>query len=350
MTTGVGMACGEVAWERAVLAEAGLHGELEVARRYVDVAGMERDARTGRLPAVIIMSPALRGFLEAPVKALSSATHVIVLLDSIRPPWLLGSGLDCREVDSLDIAAFVDGLAGLAPPAGGKAHGQPFGAGVVTVFMGVSGGSGTSSLAHLYARSRPESLLVEGDCLHPSLAFLLGRTAASPPLAEAMDGEIGGEALVRLAGEERALTLTIGAGDEPSPTAFLRVVERASRCCPEVIVDAGSDSPFLEPLLARCDRLVVVTPATPLGIVRVCSLGSRIPRPPGGVAVIANRARNSAIGGPRWTNAVRTVVERETGLDPVFVADDVEGFDRAWLSGDWQPLGGAVPHLLFTQS
>lgn len=350
MTTSIAIACGEVAWERDILAELGRHDDLEVTRRYVDVAGIERDLPAGRLPPVIIMSPALRGFVEKSVHSVSTATHVVVLVDSIRPPWLATSALDCREVLGLDVRAFVDGLAALAQVPGPGPTQPDAGGGAITLFTGVSGGVGTTSLAHLHARSVAGALLVEADTTHPSLAFLLGRTGSASGLADAIAAGVDAEEFARLAGAERALAMSPGEATDLVPADLLRLVDHVSRSGAEVVVDAGSDPLLIDALADRCDRLVLVTAATPIGVVRACSLGPRLVRPAGGVAIIANRARDSAIGGTRWMNAVRDIVERETGIDPVFVADDVPGFDRAWLTGDWRPLDGAVPHLMFTQS
>ncbi len=348
MRVPIAVACGEVVWERELLALAGRGGVLEVAKRYVDVAGIERDLQAGALPRAIVMSPALRGFVEKPVTALATATHLVVLMDSIRPPWLAGSGLDCRDVDGLDLDGLLDELATWADgPVAVPPRDDPE-LGVVTAFMGISGGVGTSSLAHLYAQATPHALLLDADARRPSLGFLLGRAAAVPGLFEAIHGDVAAADLTRLAGAERVLSLAPGEADGIATADLLRLLDEAVRCFPEVIVDTGSDSPWLEALLARCDRVVVVAAATPLGVVRLCSDVNRLPRPLGGMAVVANRARDSAIGSSRWMSVVRNLIEAEIGVDPQFVSDRVEAFDQAWLDGNWQVLEGALPHLKFS--
>ena len=109
MRTGLALGCGEVSWEREIVQLASQHAELAISRRYVDVSSMVQDQQSGTLGSVLLLSPALRGFDAKPVLALAAGgTQMIVLLDTVRPPWLLGSELDVREVSEVHFPTLVD--------------------------------------------------------------------------------------------------------------------------------------------------------------------------------------------------------------------------------------------------
>lgn len=348
MTVSLAIACGEVGWERDLLAQAQEREDVAVAKRYVDMVGIERDERAGALPHVVVMSPALRGFLEKPVRSLAMHAYVVVLVDSIRPPWLAASGLDCRDIVGLDVDALLAELATIVEPRAQIPREVPA-MGAVTAFVGVGGGVGTTTLALLHARSHPDAVLIDGDATQPALGFMLGRSSTDCGLGEAMGREHTAGDLRALAGEDRVLTLSRATGATIGGAEMQRMLDVAAEQFPEVVVDAGSQSPLRDAILERCDRLVVVAAATPLGIVRLCSDGARNQHPLGGVAVIVNRFRDSALGSGTAAGALRALVEAEVGLRPTLVADDTAAFDQAWLDGDWRRLQSLLPCLEFTQ-
>ena len=340
MSVRIAIACGEVAWERRLLAAAADAADTEIAKRYVDVSGLERDASAGVCAPVVILSPALRGFAEKPVLALARCAHVVVLLDSIRPPWLDSSGLDCRQLDACDFVSLFDELAALTPVLDGSGE-EPTStrSGVVTAVMGVGGGVGTSTVALLHATARSGALLIDLDTAHPALGFMLGLPATASGLNAVAAGSTDGHPPV--------VTLTAAEAGDLSDGELLRLLDSAAGRYQEVVVDCGAGSTLRESILLRADRIVLVAPATPLGMVRLCTVVERLPLAPGGVAVVLNRARESAVGSSHWSAVLQRMVERELGIGATLVADAVPDFDRAWLRGQWTELRGRLPALCF---
>ena len=347
MTAGLALACGEVPWEREVLEAIAQSAEPAAARRYVDMGALAQDAGSGALGAVVLMSPAVRGFDAKPVHAVvASGAHVVVLLDTIRPPWLADSGLDCRELVSVHFPSLVDELVRYAD-AGDQATDAAGAQGVITVFAGVGGGVGTTTLAWIHAQRHAESLVIDAHETHPSLGFLCGADASSSTLLQAssallsdQDAQLRAHAI-----EGRFLTLPLGGSGELGERDASMLADACTEQASHTIVDAGAlgDSTLGEALLGRARRLVLVTTGTPMGMVRLPGAVERSRREGLDITVVVNRFRESLASSGRAKSAVRGLAERSCGLVPVFIDDEPALFDHAWLSGDWRQVAKGVP-------
>ena len=285
------LALGEVAWERELLAAAAGREDIELVRRHVDAAGALREVGA----EVLLVSPALRGFDEKSLAALRRGPmRIVLLLDTVRPPWLSSCDVEQREVAGMDLVALFDDLA-----TGGvlQAPTIPLREARITAFAGTGGGVGTTTLACAYAMRQQGRTYVEADRAGVSAALLLGQrqdALVAPPLG-------GGSELV----------LDFGQVDGDAP-------------------------------LDEWERLVLVTPATPLGIVRAGALVEVLRGCP--LTLVVNRVRPSAIGTSR-VSALRGIVERATGLDPLLVPDRTADCDAAWLQGSLRGIADLMPEL-----
>lgn len=336
----IALACGEVPWEREVIDAVAQSPAVRLDRRYVDVGAPGVDAKAGTLAQVVIMSPALRGFDAKPVLALASAAHIVVLLDSIRPPWLAGAALDCRELVATHMPSLIDELAAL--PLSGASTSvvarSETGADIV-VFTGTGGGVGTTSLAWLEFGRQPAAVIVDAASA-PALGFLAGSEAGTSSLIDALaalrrggDGEVLGP-------EPAARVLSVATPDvdllgTAEADYLLDVLQQRSV---PVIVDAGAPplSAFAQALIARATQCVVVTSASPMGLLRIPQTMAQITAPSS--RLVVNRFRDSLARGPRARAAIRDLVERTCGARPLLLDEDALGFDRAWIRGDWQTL------------
>jgi len=303
MTVRCGFALGEVPWERELLDVASATVGLTVSRRYVDAEGILRD--NANVPDVILASPALRGFSAKAVRALTAANvRVVIIVDSIRPPWLTDAGLPVVERHGMDVAALFDELA--------EAPSRRTTPVERTVFVGTGGGVGTTTLACAFAAHTPNTRFAEGPGARSAAALLLG--AAHPG--------------VRAIGDLDAV--------DPLASALQDDAHH-------LIIDGGAlaeTGTWVEDA-----RMVLVTPATPLGVVRVCSVAEGLSARPSGLVIVLNRVRASAVGSARGGAALRALVERATGIDPLLVPDRTELCDAAWLNGDVRLLREVVVPL-----
>ncbi len=323
------VACGEVPWERALLAAAA-EESVQVVRRHVDLAGLTRAVASGTRADVVITSPALRGFDERGLHAVAAAgVRVLVLLDDIEPPWLAETGFPCIRVQGVVWAevfahiepANVEGVADEAP---------------ITVFAGVSGGVGTSSLASVHAARTPGSLLIDAALGGTSLAFLHGLASTSSTLMDALAGAHDvPPGLLTLAPRDAA---SLGAMDLEAAMA------RIAPDVHEVVVDAGViGSAAAEPLVARAARVCLVGAGTPLGLVRICSAVEHLRDRE--LLVIVNGVRPTALGTGRPEHVARRVIEEHLGRPSIVIPFAPEAFDAAWLRGLVAPMLDVVPSL-----
>lgn len=337
MTTALALACGEVPWERDILEAIGQRPGFVVAKRYVDVGTLLADAKSGALAPVLLMSPAVRGFDAKPVLAVAATgVHIVVVLDSVRPPWLTTSGLDCRERTELHLPSLFEEFETYVMPDAGLAVDADPG-GRVTVFAGVSGGVGVSSLAWIQSLRQPEALLVDAHTTQPLLGFLCGADADDATLLDALATRSTQPAC---GSGRHVLTLPLGGAPELGEREASILVEAATAQYGETIVDAGpiGVSAFADALLERAHRLVLVATAAPSGVLRLPGALERVRRDGLEVTLVVNRFRESAAGSRHARVAIRGLVERSCGLSPVFVDEDPE-FDAGWLDGEWcKPL------------
>jgi hypothetical protein len=349
VTLSLALACGEVPWERELLEAVGQSAGFSMARRYVDVDTLARDAGSGGLGGVVLMSPAVRGFDAKPVLAVAaSGAYVVVLLDTIRPPWLATSGLDCRERGEVHFATLLDELVRYAgsdapEPAGGATRGA------VTVFAGVGGGVGVSTLAWIDALRRPDALLVDAHVTHPSLGFLCGADADSATLLRSI-AELSRDPDARLQDHvvaQRVLTLPLAGAEGFGEREATMLVDAAAEQYAEVVLDAGdlAGAVVSDGLWDRVQRLVLVTTAAPMGLVRLPGAIDTVRRDGLEINVVVNRFRESVASSSRAKSAIRGLVERSCGLTPMFVDEDSASFDHAWLRGDWQLVEQVVPRF-----
>lgn len=323
------VACGEVPWERTLLAAAPA-AEVQIVRRCVDLASLTRMVSSGVPADIVITSPALRGFDERGMHAVAAqGLRVIVLVDDIRPPWLAGSGFPCLEVDGL---AWQDILDCIEPTSVHRlADHTPR-----TLFMGVTGGVGTSSLAAAHAARTPGSLLIDAAIAGTSLAFLHGLAATSSTLMASLAGTGGiAPGLCTVAMRDA------GAVDLPAlESAMARA--RADVC--EIVIDGGSlGAPFADGLMDMASSIVIVASGTPLGLARLCAAGELLRSRE--VTIVVNGARGSALGTGRPDRVARRIVEEHLDRTAVIVPFAMEAFDAAWLRGDVARLLDVVPEL-----
>lgn len=344
MTASLALACGEVPWERDILEAIGERPGLAVAKRYVDIGALAADAKSGTLAPVLLMSPAVRGFDAKPVLALAaSGVHLVVVLDTVRPPWLDDSGLDCRERSELQLPSLLDELEGFAT-LGPTARPDDGVTGRITVFAGVSGGVGVSSLAWIASLRRPSALLIEAHSDAPLLGFLCGADASTATLLDALAAQ---SPLVEHGIDRRVLTLPLAGAPQLGEREAVLLADMATAQFSDTIVDAGpiSSSTFADGLLDRAQRLVLVATAAPSGVLRLPGALERVRRGGLDITLVVNRFRESAAGSTHARAAIRGLVERSCGLTPVFIDED-PAFDAGWLDGDWRPLLASVDRLV----
>ena len=350
MTTNVALAFGEVPWEREILHSISAHPRLQITRRYVDVHALLADMKQGALAPAVLMSPALRGFDEKPVLELArTGVHVVVVLDTIRPPWLSGSSLDCRERSQLLVPSLLEEIEQIGEPVC-VSQGSNTPTGELTVFAGVSGGVGVTSLLWISALRAADALVVDANVAAPMLGFLCGADAASAALREAVLAVGNGRQtdLASVAWQRRFLTLPLGGDRELDERDATALAEAAGTQFARVMVDAGAvgSSPFGDALINRAEHLVLVATAAPSGVLRIPGALAQCRRDDLRITVVVNQFRTSVADSRRARSAIRGLVERSCALTPIVLDDDREGFDRAWLDADWRTLTKAVPDLM----
>ncbi len=328
----IGLACGEVPWEREVLEAIRKYEDSLVSKRYVDMKTIQEDVRTGIAPQVLIVSPAVRGFAEKAIDQCRSANiRVVVLLDGIRPPWLLDSSCETYEFDDVNLDELLqtalDRETALPVRIASKRDSE------LVAFFGVSGGVGTTSMAWLAATSSTSNWFLESNTVTPSASMLLGLDATEGTMLGALQGHDVGRILTQPLCDPIALSI--------DDVDVLRTNARL------LVVDAGSDWADAESLLQKAGTVVLVGDATPLGLVRLVML---IPRLVGAVdhfSVIVNRVRPGVAASKHVARAICDVVERECGVRPVLVEDDRSAFDAGWLHLDWSQARAASERVQF---
>lgn len=339
----VDVAVGEVSWERELLSAIARNPDVELGRRHVDLATLP-DARTP-----LIVCPSVRGFTEAVVPTLATRRPLLVLVDSIRPPWLADSAIPCTEVRDIDFDAFVAKCAERAPSPRLQLV-QNEERGRITAFVGVSGGVGVTTLAWLYAQQRQKVLLIDCNLREPALSVLLGNGTRSASLSRALQELRGSVAIdlrtqvVRM-DEQLSVLPSFVTREGPGITAgeLSELLVVAAEQFAEVVLDLGTlGDPAFEVMHVHVDRLHVVADATPLGLVRLCSRTSDWAQSAARTTIVVNRVRSSAAGSRHAATAIRNLVLAELGSDPLIVADRPNDCDRGWLSGDWSGMRGVL--------
>lgn len=337
------MAVGEVAWERELLTAIGANREVEVGRRHVDLGAIDDG------DALLITCPSVRGFTESTVRALQARRRVLVIVDSIRPPWIADAGLDSRDIATVDFDALVTECTELDPTPRLQLV-RSANRGRITAFVGVSGGVGATTLAWMYAQQRPTSLLIDCNVDQPALALLVGNGARTSTLRSALraldrTGSVQiNEHATRRSGSAAVLGLSMHADDAVGPGEFARLLVVAAEQFPEVVLDGGAlGGGVLDTVLDSIDHLVLVTAATPLGMVRLCAQSAVWTQCD--TTVVVNRVRTSAAGSRHAATAMRNVVESELGTVPLLVPDLVQDCDRGWLRGEWGAMADVLAGL-----
>lgn len=339
----IDIAVGEVPWERELLAALAANRDIEVGRRLVDLAA----AKDGT--DLVITCPSVRGFTEPNVAAVLAHRRMLVLLDSIRPPWLAELGLDVRDVDDIDFVGLVAECATIDPTPRLQLVRSPD-RGRITAFVGVSGGVGVTTLAWTYVQSRPDALLIDCNTEQPAVALLVGNGARSSTLRSALQElEHRGSVDLRAHAHRRSdgpavLGPALHGDDGMAPSEFARLLLRAAEQFAEVVIDVGvAGSALLDTVFDSIDHVVLVTVATPLGMVRLCSRTALWTQRP--TTVVVNRVRPSAAGSRHVATAMRHLVKTELGTVPVLVPDHVLDCDRGWLTGDWGAMATALDRM-----
>lgn len=344
----IDVAVGEVHWERGLLAEIAINPDVDLGRRIVDLTAK---AEPGEL---LIACPSVRGFDETVVRRWADAGRVLVLLDSVRPPWLDDSGLDVRDVQQVAFRDLIAECALLSPTPRLHLVQNPD-RGVITAFVGVSGGVGVSTLAWLYANSRRDALLIDCNSAHPSLALLAGRDSDDATLLSSVR-ELRRTGTVDVRGHattqaRSAHVLTLPLVGEPTTQELSDVTSLlvpAAEQFSDVVLDGGAiGSHASDLLLEHVDRLVLIAAATPLGMVRLCSTAGKWTRFGNRQHVVVNRVRETVAGSMHVADAIRRLVETELGITPFLVADQVGACDLGWLAGDWREMEQAGAALQF---
>lgn len=314
--TRIGVACGAVPWERELLSAMAQRPDVSIARRHVDMTTLLRDQATADAPDVLLVSPALRGFDEKAFQRLmGSPTRVVVLTDTVRPPWLDALDVEQHDHATFDFTASLDRWLSEAPA---EVVAENPGWDRLVLFAGTGGGVGTTTLACACVGRNASLAFVEADLSAPSAELLLG------PGAE----------------HHSMLPLHRGVDSSHLPGAIQSALRDASR----VVVDAGrldldADLPW------DSASLVLVTPATPLGIIRVCASVEHLGHRTGPLAILVNRVRASATGSAHGGAAMRAIVERATGVDPILIPDRTDDCDSAWLEQDMDRISDLMPPL-----
>ena len=345
MKASFALACGEVSWERQLLEAIERWPDPIEVRRYVDVNAVAASVAARELGTILILSPALRGFEQDAIERIGRVTRLVVLIDSIRPPWLAASGLDCRDLSSLNFTLLVEELQSESTPTTRDTPDALCGG--LTIFAGTSGGVGVTSLAWLRAVQEPDALVVDANVRAPLMAFLAGAEAQSATLLDAI-AALANEPRASLREHQvlgRVLTLPLAGSHDLGEREAQVLADAASAQFARTIVDIGAlqDDGFARALLGRAHRLVLIATAAPSGVLRLPEALASIRREEMTIDVVINRLRDSAVGSAHSRAAIRGLVERACGLSPQFVEEDPLGFDSAWLSGDWKQLLHRLP-------
>lgn len=331
----IDIAVGEVSWERELLSALAAHPDLDIGRRLVDLALVEHSATP------LITCPSVRGFTEERIRRLMAHRPVIIIADSIRPPWLIDHGITFHDAAVVDFQDVVSECANIDPSPRLQLVQQP-NRGRLTAFVGVSGGVGVSTLVWTYARCRPSTLIVDANVLHPSLGMLVdaGVNRDSYRIAVREYLQSGSVDFDQIASQQRggACVLTLPIDEDVRGTLrdddAWRFLLAATSRFDDVILDAGIVNDDVE-LLRNVDRVILVTTATPLGLVRLCTRATVIREHAQRLDIVVNRVRGTAAGSRHATTAIRELVRAELGQEPTLVEEDVVACDRGWLTGDW---------------
>lgn len=346
----VDVAVGEVPWERGLLTAIAANRDVDMGRRLVDIAA------PADVSEVLITCPSVRGFDEPALNRWSSQARVIVLLDSVRPPWLEGSEIDSREVEDVVFDELIAECAQLRPTPRLQLVQKPDRA-VITAFAGVSGGVGVTTLAWMFARQRPEALLIDCNIHQPALGLLVGNGARTSTLRAAVRELVRSGSVdlrshaVRQQHSAHVLGLSLHGDDrdEISVQDMAQLLVEASEQFPEVVIDFGAlDEHRWDALLDHVDKLAVVAVATPLGLVRLCAKANSWTEHP--TAIVVNRVRESAAGSRHVATAMRNLVASELGQAPTLVNELLVDCDRGWLSGHWGAMEHALGPLQFART
>lgn len=327
----IDIAVGEVPWERELLSALAAHPDLDIGRRLVDLAALE----DGTTP--LITCPSVRGFTEDRVRRMMTHRSVIIIADSIRPPWLLEQKIAFHDARTVDFADVVAACANIDPSPRLQLVKQP-NRGRITVFIGVSGGVGVSTLVWMYGLRFPNALLIDANPCNPSLALLANGERDSYLAAmreHQRSGTIDIAASQRRSGSGPAiLTLPLDCDVRPEFLAAerWRFLVAAAEQYEDIVLDAGALGDDDE-LLAYADRVVLVATATPLGLVRLCARAGGVQQQE--LIVIVNRVRETAAGSRHAAAAITDVVRTELGRTPMLIHDEVAACDRGWLTGEW---------------
>lgn len=339
----IDVAVGEVAWERSLLDAIALNPDVQLGRRYVDLAAVTGDGD------VLIACPSVRGFTEEHVSRLARTRPMLVLQDTVKPPWLTATEVRVRDVAECSFAQCVLECAELQPSPRLRLV-QRENRGRITAFVGISGGVGVTTLAWLSTRGLADALVIDGHTRHPGLALLIGNGRPATTLGAALrelrrEGRVDLRThAVQVSGGPAVLALPVDSNELCDIDDLAQVIVSGAEQFPRVIVDLG-DRPHreLRGLLEHVDELVLVTIATPLGLVRLCADSAGWQSPERKVTVVVNRVRASVAGSRHVATAMRNVVRTELGCDPVLVPDLAADCDRGWLSGDWGAMASATP-------
>lgn len=210
--------------------------------------------------------------------------------------------------------------------------------------IGGAGGAGASTFACALgqvAAARGPTLLVDTDPLGPGLDRMLALESAAGvrwgDLASS-SGRLGAralrEAVPRSVGGLGVLTWSSGAVVEPDAVVVREAVAAARRGHDLVVLDlARHGTALVDELVARCDRLLVVLPATLAGVASTVRLLDRLGSAPTGSSRPASTtgftAASTAVlavrrGGVAWQD-----VERATGLQVAVEVPEQRGLAEA---------------------
>lgn len=327
----VDIAVGEVTWERELLAALAAHPDLDIGRRLVDLGTVD-DATTP-----LIACPSVRGFSEERVRRIMATRPVVIIADSIRPPWLAEQGIDVHDATDADFTAIIAACAETNPSPRLQLVQRP-NRGRITAFMGISGGVGVSTLVWLYGRRHPQSLLIDLHRRQPSLTLLCDQPRDGLLAALREQRRVGNVDIERCAarrqGEPAVLGLPIDHDPEFTDDEVWRLLVTAAEQFDDVVLDAGVLTDRTD-LLQHVDRVVLVTTATPLGLIRLCARAAGVRPQVQQLELVVNRVRSSATGSRHATSAITALVRTELGDSPILVRDDVAACDRGWLTGVW---------------
>lgn len=337
------IACGNVAWERELL-DACARAGVDHVRRHVDAAGLlAAVAEPATVARLVITSPALRGFAERALQGVAALAPTVIVVDGIEPEWLAASELDIRgradfDAETWIAAAMNASVAPLPAPATAAAP-----AADVTVYVGVSGGVGVTTLALEHAAAIDDCVVVEGNLRFPALAVAAGLPGDTRGWPEALEQQRPLSAL-HACGSVRVMPAHT-ADVDPGPQTFAHLLGLVPAA--RIVVDAGClahDGAVAA--IGLADRVVVVADASPLGMVRLCLAAPEIRALQRPFTIVVNRVRASATGSARPGAAMSDIVRETFGVEPV-LQEQTAAFDTAWLRARWPArahpaTGGAV--------